>query len=72
MIIYNNDLRYGCFRSHVECKNCKKCVLYHVFDWGTEHIGINDTDKIHSFMQDKLNKAEIKYCCRCGEKLFDE
>lgn len=72
MIIHCKDQRYGCFQAKVICEKCKNIILTHSFDWGTEHISINETDKIHNFMREKLDKAEIRYCYKCGEKLFNE
>ena len=72
MIIQNKDQRYGCFRSSAICENCGKIVLIHGFDWGTEHISINETDKIRNFMREELDKAEIRYCSRCGKKLIND
>lgn len=72
MIIQCKDQRYGCFQANVICENCKRNILTHAFDWGTEHISMNETDKILNFMRDKLDKTEIRYCSRCGKKLINE
>ena len=63
------DLRYGCFEVVAICNECKKPLFNRSFSWDSDHIGINDTEKIIEVMEQKRFEEEINYCYKCGHDI---
>lgn len=63
------DRQYGCFDVFCKCKNCDKVLLKKSFDWGRDKIGMGQKDKIEEMLIKQMDKSELSYCYRCGNRL---
>jgi len=63
------DRKYGCFLVVARCNKCNKILFDRTFSWSDERIGIRETEKIHTFMEQKRKDMEINYCFKCGHDL---
>lgn len=63
------DMNYGCFFAYVRCSNCHAKLHSQGFSFELDRIGIGDKEKIAECLKQNMEKAEIFYCHKCGNKL---
>ena len=71
MKIVLSDMIYGCFSAKLKC-DCGRCIAEILFDWSSDKISINDTEKIEAKIREYLDRKKINYCATCGSPVRGE